>query len=243
MTTIGNILSIDIGGTGIKSLCVDSERNELVERYRLLTPKPAHPEPVLGVVEQLIERAREELGDRQFDYVAVGFPGVVMGGVVKTAPNLGTEAWAGFDLASAIEKIAGKPTRAINDADLQGFGVIEKKGVELVLTLGTGLGTGLYTEGHLVSNLELGHHPFEEGHTYEERVSDAALKEVGATDWSARVHRMLATMQPIFNPDVIHMGGWNTRLIQGDLPDNVHVFDNAEGMVGGVALWESVVGR
>lgn len=242
--SLGSTLILDIGGTGIKSLCVNEAGIELVERERLLTPQPPTPENVLGVIETLIAHNREKLhaeGIEDFDRVAIGYPGVVMSGLVKTAHNLGGQVWYDFDLAAAVERLGGKPTLVVNDADLQGFGVISGVGVELVLTLGTGLGTALYTEGFLVANLEFAHHPFEEGKTYEEQVGDAPLKEVGAHEWSARVHRMLDVIQRIFNPATIHLGGGNVRHIEGELPENVHVFENAAGMTGGVKLWKSAL--
>jgi polyphosphate glucokinase len=109
--------------------------------------------------------------------------------------------------------------------------------VELVLTLGTGLGSALFADGHLVANLELGHHPFKKGKTYEERVCDAELKRHGKKEWSKRVHEALATLNPIFNPRVLHLGGGNAQHIKGKLPANVRLFGNVDGMTGGIKLW------
>jgi polyphosphate glucokinase len=226
-------LTIDIGGTGIKMLPLGRDGQPASERLRELTPDPATPESVTGVVATMLENQ-----PHPFDRVSVGFPGVVMHGVVKTAPNLGTEAWAGFDLAARIAELSGKPTRVLNDAELQGFGVIEGVGVEIVLTLGTGLGTGLYVDGHLVPNLELGHHPLsKKGRTYEEMVSDDELERVGKKKWRRRVDRIIDTLSRIFNYDTLHIGGGNAKKLEGPFPDNVRLFDNVEGMTGGVRLW------
>ena len=111
-------------------------------------------------------------------------------------------------------------------------------GVELVLTLGTGMGAALFVNGHLVPNLELGHHPFEKGKTYEERVSDAALKRVGKKEWSKRVAGALAQLQPIFNYETLYLGGGNIASLKIKLPKNVRVFDNVDGMTGGIRLWD-----
>lgn len=226
-------LTIDIGGTGIKMIPVDARGEPIGERARTLTPDPAAPDAVLAVI-------REMLAAQQgYHRVSVGFPGVVVRGVAQTAPNLSTELWRGFDLASAIAEITGQPTRVLNDADLQGYGVIDGEGVELVLTLGTGLGSAIYTNGHLVPNLELAHHPFEKGKTYEERVSDEELDRVGKKKWRARVARVFAQLEPIFNYDKLHVGGGNAKkLVAGELPDKVRVFTNVEGMTGGVRMWE-----
>jgi polyphosphate glucokinase len=174
----------------------------------------------------------------RFDRVSVGFPGVVVNGVVHTAVNLGGTIWAGHDVRRDVERACKKPVRVINDADLQGYGVIDRKGVELVLTLGTGLGSALFVNGHLVPNLELGHHPFKKGKTYEERISDAAMKRIGKKSWSYRVKEAIETLEPIFNYVLLHLGGGNVRHLRIKLPKNVRIFTNVDGMTGGLRLWD-----
>ena len=226
-------LTIDIGGTGIKTLPINDKGEALAERSRLLTPKPSPPDAVMDVIKKMID------AQEPFDRVSVGFPGVVMHGVVKTGPNLGTKAWSGFDLQSAIAEYSGKPTRVINDAELQGYGVIEGKGVEIVLTLGTGLGTGLYIDGNLVPNLELAHHPLRKGKTYEDLVRDSELKRVGKKKWRKRVALVFETLEPIFNFDLLHVGGGNAKHLKAPLPERVRLFENVEGLAGGVRLWQA----
>jgi len=226
-------LVVDIGGTGTKCIIADASGAAVTERTRLLTPKPATADALLDVIGELVA-----LQTRVFDRVSVGFPGVVRHGVAFNAPNLGSDHWRGVDIAGRIEALTGKPTRVLNDAELQGYGVIEGRGVELVLTLGTGMGVGLYTDGHLVPNLELGHHPFEKGQTYEDRVSDAERKRIGNGKWRRRVARALAQIDPIFNPDVVWVGGGNAKKLRAEeLPSNVRTFVNVDGMTGGVRLW------
>lgn len=228
-------LTIDIGGTGIKVLPLDAQGNATRERARELTPRPAFPEPVLAVVRRMIADQAD------FDRVSVGFPGVVVRGVVKTAPNLSTDAWENCDLRAALADMTGKPVRVINDADLQGYGVIEGHGVEMVLTLGTGLGSALFSDGHLVANLELGHHPFgdKRSRSYEERVSDAERKRIKSSRFRARVLGMLQQIQPIFNCDRIYIGGGNAKRLDPEtLPPNVRLFTNVEGLRGGMRLWD-----
>ena len=226
-------LAIDIGGTGIKMIVLDATGNPVNERARTLTPKPATPEAVLEVIATMVKQ------QPAYDRVAVGFPGIVKRGVTINAPNLGNDFWTNFPLQERVEAIAGRPTRAINDADLQGYGVIVGKGVELALTLGTGLGAGLYVDGRLVPNLELGHHPWKKEKTYEERLSDAELNEIGKKHWSRRVFEMIAQLEPIFNYDMLYLGGGNAEHIKGDLPANVKLFTNVEGMAGGVRIWDT----
>lgn len=228
-------LTIDIGGTGIKMLRLDAEGTPLGDRSRELTPHPALPGPVQEVITEMLS-ARAA-----YDRISVGFPGVVVRGIVQTAPNLDTEAWRGTDLQQTIETLAGKPVRVINDADLQGYGVIHGHGVELVLTLGTGLGTALFSDGHLVANLELAHHPYGDGKTYEERVSDEACHILGPTAFTDRVLEMLAQLRPILNYETLHLGGGNVRHLEKErLPDDVDLFDNVAGMRGGVNLWHDL---
>jgi len=224
-------LCIDIGGTGIKMIVLDPTGRPVNERARELTPKPATPTAVLDLIRSMVKQ------QPKFDRVSVGFPGIVKNGVTLNAPNL-DPAWAHQNLRAEIETITGMPARALNDADLQGYGVIEGKGVEMVLTLGTGVGAALFLNGHLVPNLELGHHPFQKDKTYEERLSDAEFKEHGKQKWSKRVGEMVTLLSAIFNYDRLHIGGGNAEHIKVDLPDNVSLFDNVDGMTGGIRLWD-----
>lgn len=228
-------LSVDIGGTGIKMLVLDQRGVAVMERARELTPQPATPAAVFGVLLAMTTRMPA------FDRVSVGFPGVVQHGIVKTAPNLSTPAWSGTLLQAELESALKKPVRVINDADLQGYGVISGEGAELVLTLGTGMGAALFTDGHLLPNLELGHHPFEKGKTYEERICDAELRRIGKQRWNDRLQRVIAQLEPIFNYDVLHIGGGNAKKIRFDLPANVRLFTNEAGLCGGARLWDLAV--
>jgi polyphosphate glucokinase len=224
-------LCIDIGGTGIKAIVLDIDGKPVSERVRIETPRPAKPEAVLGVIDELIAKSGE------FQRVSVGFPGVVMDGVTKTAPNL-HRSWAGFPLVDALSKRTSTPVRAANDCGIQGLGVIEAKGVEMVLTLGTGMGCALYVEGRYVPNIELAHHPFKNDRTYEERVSDAERKRIGKKRWNRRVREVIETVEPIFNYRRLYLGGGNARRVERDgLPPNVAIVDNVAGLLGGIRLW------
>jgi len=224
-------LCIDIGGTGIKMIVLDPEGQPLNERARELTPKPATWSAMLDVIRSMLKR------QPKFERISVGYPGVVRQGVTLTAANL-DPSWIGKNLQTELESMSGVPTRVINDADLQGYGVIDGEGVEMVLTLGTGVGSALFLDGRLVPNLELGHHPFQKDKTYEERLSDAELKEHGKQKWSKRVGEMIELLSAIFNYDKLHIGGGNAEHIKVDLPDNVSIFENVEGMTGGIRLWD-----
>lgn len=227
----GRTLVIDIGGTGIKMITLDAGGRPVTERQRELTPRPATPGAVFLVIRRMID------AQERFERVSVGFPGIVRRGVVRTAPNLDDLAWRNVMLQDKIARYTRKPTRVINDADLQGYGAIDGRGVEVVLTLGTGLGSALYLDGLLVPNLELGHHPFGNGKTYEELVSDRQLKAIGKKRWRKRVAVILEQIDLLFNCDAVHVGGGNAALLKTPLPRRVRVFDNVKGLTGGIRLW------
>jgi polyphosphate glucokinase len=190
------------------------------------------PDAVLATIGELI------LGQAEFDRVSVGFPGVVLDGITRTAPNLENATWAGYPLVDVLSARLGRPVRVANDADIQGLAAIEGRGLEMLITLGTGLGSAMYVDGRLVPNLELGHHPFRRGKTYEDLVSNAERKRIGKRRWNRRVRRVIAQIAPIFNYRRLYIGGGNARhLIGDDLPENVSVIDNVAGLLGGVKLW------
>lgn len=222
-------LAIDIGGSGVKVMVLDEQGNPNSERDRLDTPAPATPDAILAAVKQLI-------GDKVFDRISVGFPGVVRAGVIETAANLDSS-WIGFNLAAALELLYGKSVRVANDADIQGLGVVSGHGVELVITLGTGFGSALFVNGRLVPNLEMGHHPFRNGETYEEQLGRAALDKVGKKRWNRRLLKAIDTLSHLFNYDALYVGGGNTKKIEVELPANARIVPNIAGLLGGIALW------
>lgn len=225
-------LAIDIGGTGIKAAVLDEAGNILGERERVATPpKPVAPETLVHAIEE----AAGPLGG--FDRVSVGFPGYVRDGRVLTAPNLGTETLAGFDLEQALGRHWGKPVRVLNDADVQGFGAIEGHGIEMVLTLGTGAGTAIFRDGEIMPHLELAHHPVKGGKTYDEYIGNAALKKKGKKEWSKRVAKIVDILREVVRFDHLYIGGGNAKSLNFDLPHDVSVVPNTDGLTGGIALW------
>ncbi len=224
-------LAVDIGGSGIKAIVLDTSGNPQTERSRVETPQPPLTQPVISAISSLAAAQGE------FDRVSVGFPGVVRRGVTETAANLDPE-WIGFDLGSALVQSLAKPVRVANDADMQGLGATSGKGVELVITLGTGFGSALFLEGKLVPNLELGHHPFRKGETYEEQLGRRALDEVGSKKWNLRLEKAIASIQHLFNCDRLYIGGGEAKKVTLDLPSNVKIIPNLSGLLGGIALWQ-----
>ena len=223
-------LTVDIGGSGIKAMVLDSKGDPIGGRKRVSTPRPAKPDSVLRAIIKLAKK------HSAFDRVSIGFPGVIRKGVTETAVNLHKD-WIGFDLEGALSKKLDKPVRVLNDADIQGFGAISGKGVELVVTLGTGFGSALFLDGRLVPNLEVAHHPFHRGKTYEEHLGSAALQKTGRKKWQRRVMQAIASLEHLFNYDTLYIGGGNARRLTLDLPPNVKIIPNVAGLLGGIALW------
>ena len=223
-------LSVDIGGSGIKAMVLDEAGNPLTERSRQDTPQPPKPDVVIDAIAQLAA------GQGEFHRVSVGFPGVVRSGVIYTAVNLDPD-WVEFDLASALSERLGKPVRVANDADVQGLGAISGKGVELVITLGTGFGSALFVDGKLVPNLEMGHHRFRKGESYEEQLGRATLDKVGQKKWNERLEKAIASLEHLFNYEYLYIGGGEAKKITLELPANVKIVPNVNGLLGGIALW------
>jgi polyphosphate glucokinase len=225
-------LAIDIGGTGLKALVLDERGDRLTERVRVETPRPATPEAIVTALVNLVQPLAP------YERVSVGFPGVVVGGATRTAPNL-DQAWVNFELRESLEHRLKRPVRVLNDAGVQGYGVIDGKGVEMVLTLGTGMGAALYINGQYVPNLELAHHPFRGKKTYEDYVGGKALTRIGQKKWNKRVAAVIAQVNPIWNPRRLYIGGGNAKHLRLELPSNVRITDNVAGLLGGIKLWDA----
>lgn len=229
------ILAIDIGGTGLKATVVNDRGDMVAERVRVPTPHPCPPKLLVSTVEKMIETLPA------FDRISIGFPGVVRGGRVLTAPNLDTSLWAGFELAKAISRIAGgKPAKLLNDADMQGLALITGRGIEFVMTLGTGVGTSLFRDGELMPHMELAHHPIHKDKTYDEYLGDAVLKSIGKKQWNRRLKRALGLVDILLTPDRIFLGGGNSLRVELDLDQHVKIGSNDAGLQGGAALWKTL---
>jgi len=224
-------LTVDIGGSGIKAMVLDEAGNPLTERSRIETPQPPKPDAIIEAITHLAAEQGE------FERVSVGFPGVVTNGVTKTAANLDPD-WIGLDLAAKLSERLSKPVRVANDADIQGYGAISGKGVELVITLGTGFGSALFVDGKLVPNLEAGHHSFRKKDTYEEQLGRAELEKVGKKKWNSRLKKAIASLEHLFNYDCLYIGGGEAKKINFELPPNVKIVPNVNGLLGGIALWQ-----
>jgi len=225
------VLSIDIGGSHIKATILNKKGDLKMEYDKIATPAPANPENVIKAINTLVKDFPA------YDKISVGFPGYVKNGVVKTAPNLGTDYWADVDLSKKLEKALGKPTQVVNDADMQGLGVVSGKGLEMVVTLGTGFGTALLMDGHLLPHFELAHLPIKEGITYDKYIGEKALEKEGKEKWNKRMKKVFQILKTVFNYDTLYIGGGNSDELTFKLDKNMKIVTNADGIKGGARLW------
>ena len=226
------ILAIDIGGSSIKATVLNQEGELLQDYKKVKTPIPAAPEKVLEAIQNLVKSFQN------YDHISVGFPGYIKKGIVFTAPNLGTNLWQDVNLNKLLSDALNKPVRIANDADMQGLGVVSEKGLELVITLGTGFGTALLMDGNLLPHLELAHHPVTKKKTYDDYIGDDALKNKGEEKWNKRMKRILNILKTVFNYDRLYIGGGNADKLNFKLDENIKIITNKDGIKGGARVWQ-----
>ncbi len=213
------ILGIDVGASGIKGAPVNTDAGELLApRFRVATPQPSKPQAVAESIAQITE---------YFSWKGVtgcGFPSAMRQGVVMTAANI-HKSWVGVNAEQLFSEASGCPTRVINDADAAGLAEITfgagrgHRGVVLVVTIGTGLGTAMFVDGRLVPNMELGHIEID-GQDAETRASDAARKREGLSwkKWAKRFNIYLNTLEKLLWPDLIILGGGSSKDYEKFMP-------------------------
>jgi polyphosphate glucokinase len=228
-------LSIDVGGTGLKASVLDGAGRMIVERVRVPTPDPCRPAILLQALARLLRPLPS------FDRISVGFPGVIRDGRVITAPHFDAQAWKDYPLEETVSRRFGKPARLLNDAEVQGLGIITGRGLEVVLTLGTGVGSAVFGNGRLTPHLELAHHPIHRHKTYNDYVGNEARRALGAKKWSRRVSKTVDVVYSLLHYDVLYLGGGNAAHVVLPLPDNVRTGSNDAGITGGIHLWDSDV--
>jgi polyphosphate glucokinase len=186
-----------------------------------------------------------------YDRVSVGFPGAIRMGRVREVPAFSRRGpgqppdpelvgmWTGFELESALADRFGKPTRVANDADVQGSAVISGQGMELVITLGTGVGCAVFFDGMLLPHMELSHGRFGHGQSIEVACGDHERQKIGKEAWRARVMDALDAFEAMVLPDHLYVGGGNAKKLDPDeIGPNRTIVPNISGLLGGIALWE-----
>ncbi len=231
MPAVKRILCIDVGGTGLKAAVISPRGKYLVKRVRVKTPKRRKPVHIVKALTDLVSPLAP------FDHVTIGFPGMIRGGKVMTAPAFGTGDWKGFDLAGALKKRLGKPVKLFNDADVQGMAVIRGKGLELVGTLGTGFGTAWFRDGELMPHMDLAHLVVRRKDDFDIYIGDKTRRKIGNRHWNRRVKKLIGVLQTVFAYDHLYLGGGNSRCVKFELPRNVTLVSNDAGMEGGAFAW------
>lgn len=203
------VLGIDVGGSGIKGAPINVKEGKLMaERHRIPTPQPATPEAVAEVISQIVDHFNWK------GAVGIGFPAVIMNGVVKTASNI-DKSWIDTNAQDLISKRTKLPVVLVNDADAAGLAEIkfgagkEVDGTVMLLTIGTGIGSALFTNGKLVPNTELGHAYLENGMEAESFAADSvrSSQELDWTEWGTRFNLYLKEIEKLYWPELIIIGG------------------------------------
>ena len=241
-------LAIDCGGGGIKASVLDEAGTMRAHPIRVPTPYPLTTELF---VQTLVDLAAQL---PKADRATVGMPGMIRHGVVITTPHYITKSgprtrvlpelvvqWEGFDVKAALELAFGIPTRVLNDAEVHAAGVIAGQGLELVLTLGTGLGCAIYDGGHLAPHLEMSQAPVRWGLSYDTYIGEHERRRLGDALWSRRIARVVEGLRPVFMWDRLYIGGGNSRhitpVVLAKLGDDVVIVPNTAAMVGGARAW------
>lgn len=238
------VLGIDIGGSGIKGALVNSLNGEmLTERHRIPTPPSRQPKEMAEVVAQIV---------RHFDHhgpVGVGFPTIIKHGVCKSPGNL-HPTWLGVNVKELFSDATGLPVTVVNDADAAGFATMNygigkgKKGLVVMITIGTGLGSGAFFNGELIPNFELGQIPYKKYKKIELWAADSAKEREGLTydKWGKRFNKFLELVELIISPDLIILGGGASKdfdefkhRIKIDTPVAPAELRNQAGIVGAAA--------
>ncbi|MBC9956966.1 polyphosphate--glucose phosphotransferase [Yimella sp. cx-51] len=241
-------LGIDVGGSGIKGAPVDLKTGEFVaDRLRIPTPKKSTPDAVADVIAEIAEHFEDETSG---EAIGITFPAVVMHGVVKTAANV-DKSWIDTDIEKLLEKKLDRQISFINDADAAGIGELQygaakdTKGLVVLTTLGTGIGTAILNNGVLVPNSELGHLEID-GHDAETRAADSARErdDLSWEKWAERLQSYYTMLENLLWPDLIVVGGGVSKkhekflpLLDLRTPIVPAKLQNAAGIVG--AAWQA----
>ncbi|MFZ9751705.1 MAG: ROK family protein, partial [Candidatus Nanopelagicales bacterium] len=237
-------LSIDCGGGGIKAAVLDAGGTMRSQPIRVKTPYPLSTQLFVKTLTNLAEKLPK------VERATVGIPGMIRHGVVISTPHYVTktgprspvlpelvEQWGGFDAKAQLSEALGVPTLVLNDAEVHGAGVVAGSGLEVVLTLGTGLGYALFDGGKLAPHLELSQAPVRFQQTYDTYIGETERKRLGDLFWSRRVRKLIDGLRPVFVWDRLYLGGGNARNIKLEiietLGDDVVIVPNSAALVGG----------
>ena len=242
-------LTVDCGGTGIKASVLDKSGKVLIDFPYLKTPYPLSPNKLIGIIQDFVK------ADLRIKRVTVGLPGMIRNGKVVVIPhyinangprsavdpNL-KKAWYGFDMQSILQKRLKIPTLVLNDAEVHAAAVIEGKGLETVLTFGTGLGSAIFSDGNLAPHLEISHATIRYGKSIDTWIGEQARRRMGNQLWSRRVKSLIQELYPMIIWDKLYIGGGNAQRISKSALKSfdykVKIIPNSAGVTGGVKAWD-----
>lgn len=248
-TTSVTTLSVDCGGGGIKASVLDDQGAMISRAVRTPTPYPLPPTKLVETIGALADQLPAA------DRVTVGMPGMLRHGVVITTPHYITkdgprskvlpelvDQWARFDMGGAVSERLGLPALVLNDAEVAGAGVVTGRGLEMIVTLGTGLGNAVFDNGVLAPHVEVSQGPVRWGLTYDDYIGEHERLRLGDAHWSRRVRRVVDALRPMYVWDRLYLGGGNSRRITAvqlsRMGDDVVVVPNEAGMTGGARCWD-----
>jgi len=221
-------LAIDVGGSGVKCALLDARGRMASEKLREDTPERFTPAQLLALIERMAAQMPH------YDRVAVGIPGIVHRDVVYSLPASRSRAFKRFELGARLSDLLGARVRVTNDAAMHGLAAIRGEGVEMMITLGTGLGPALFIDGVLSAHYQTLPDQDEPFSPY----GDAALAKIGLRRWDKRVRDLFDQLRNITNYDRLYVGGGNAEFLRGEMPSRVKRIDSAAGILGGYRLWE-----
>jgi len=241
-------LAIDCGGLFIKGSVLDSAGTLHAQPVAVPTPYPLSPTHLIQTIDDISK------GLPNFDRLTVGMPGMLRHGVVVHTPHYINakgprtriepeleKQWKGFDIQRAFAEHFKKPAIVLNDAEVHGAGVINGSGLEVVITLGTGLGFSMFDGGKLAPHFEMSMAPVRRNTTYDTWIGETELRRLGDLFWSRRIRLMVEDLRKVFHWDRLYIGGGNSRRIRTEvlqvLGDDVVIVSNTAGILGGVKAW------
>ncbi|QPK80965.1 ROK family protein [Schaalia sp. ZJ405] len=242
-------LAVDCGGGGIKASVVDDRGTMIAPARRTPTPYPLPPELLVSTVADLAAQLP------QATRVTMGMPGMIRHGIVIDTPHYVTkegprskvipalvDQWRHFDMRRAITDRLGLPTKVLNDAEVAGAGVIVGTGLEMIITLGTGLGNAVFDGGVLAPHVEVSQGFVRWGLTFDDYIGEHERLRLGDVHWSRRVRRIVDSLRRMYMWDRLYLGGGNSRRItptaRTKLGGEVIIVPNDAGIIGGVRAWE-----
>lgn len=242
-------LTVDCGGGGIKASVVDQRGNMVATPQRVVTPYPLPPDLLV----QIVQNFQQQMPTA--NRITVGMPGMIRHGIVVSTPHYVckygprtrvlpelVDQWSHFDLQRYLTQQTGLPSLVLNDAEVAGAGVISGTGLEMVITLGTGLGNSIWDAGYLAPHLELSHLTARWGLLFDDYISEPERRRMGDAHWSKRVRRVVAVLRETVMWDRLYIGGGNsshiTESVRQTIGAEVILVPNDSGIRGGVRAWE-----